>query len=107
MKKILIALLTIISLNCQGQKTEKYNLGFENQNEEKILSDGWFKWGNYELTIDEVAHSGKKSGKITSDQTGSSFGCIVYKDRKSVVWGKSVDRECGDGAREVRCGVNA
>ena len=79
MKKILIALLTIISLNCQGQKTEKYNLGFENQNEEKTLSDGWFKWGNYELTIDEAAHSGKKSGKITSDQTGSSFGSIAYK----------------------------
>src|SRR5690606_9271174 len=79
MKKILIALLTIISLNCQGQKTEKYNLGFENQNEEKTLSDGWFKWGNYELTIDKVAHSGKKSGKITSDQTGSSFGSIAYK----------------------------
>ncbi|SHJ18858.1 Peptidase family S41 [Mesonia phycicola] len=35
--------------------------------------------GNYNLTIENVAHSGKKSGKITSDQTGSSFGSIAYK----------------------------
>ncbi len=79
MKKILIALLTIISLNCQGQETEKFNLGFENQKDEKSISDGWFKWGSYELTIDENAHSGKKSGKITSDSTGNSFGSIAYK----------------------------
>ncbi len=79
MKKILIALLTIISFNCQAQKTEKYNLGFENQSEEKALSDGWFKWGNYELTIDTLAYSGEKSGKINSDPTGSSFGWIAYK----------------------------
>ena len=79
MKNILIVLLTIISFSCQAQETEKYNLGFENQKENKTLSDGWFKWGNYELTIDTIAHSGKKSGKITSDQTGSSFGSIAYK----------------------------
>ncbi len=60
MNKILIALFTIISFNCQRQETEKYNLGFENQKDEKSLSDGWFKWGNYELRIDENAHSGKK-----------------------------------------------
>ena len=68
-----------MSLNCQGQKTEKYNLGFEKQTDENSLSDDWFKWGNYELTMDENAHSGKKSGKITSDPTGSSFGIIAYK----------------------------
>ncbi|MDX1830522.1 MAG: S41 family peptidase [Lutibacter sp.] len=79
MKKTLIALLTIISFSCQAQETKKYNLGFENQKEKETLSDGWFKWGNYELTIDEATHSGKKSGKITSDQTGSSFGSIAYK----------------------------
>lgn len=79
MKKTLIALLTIISLNCIGQETEKYNLGFEKQTDEKSLSDGWFKWGNYELTIDENSHSGKKSAKVTSDPTGSSFGGIAYK----------------------------
>lgn len=63
-KKILIALLTIISFSCQAQETEKYNLGFENQKENETLSDEWFKWGNYELTIDDTAHSGEKSGKI-------------------------------------------
>lgn len=79
MNKVLITLLTIIFFNCQGQETEKFNLGFENQKKEKSLSDGWYKWGNYELTIDDVSHSGKKSGKITSDQNGSSFGSIAYK----------------------------
>jgi|TARA_B110000967_G_scaffold30189_1_gene28435 C-terminal processing protease CtpA/Prc len=92
MKKILIALLTIISFSCQAQETEKYNLGFENQKENETLSDGWFKWGNYELTIDATAHSGKKSGKITSDQTGSSFGSIAYKIPANYV-GKTIKLE--------------
>lgn len=76
--KILLAFLTIISLNCQAQQVDKYNLGFENQKDEKALSDGWFKWGKYELTIDSLTHSGKKSGKITSDKAGDSFGSIAY-----------------------------
>jgi C-terminal processing protease CtpA/Prc len=92
MKKILIALLTIISFSCQAQETEKYNLGFENQKENETLSNGWFKWGNYELTIDTTAHSGKKSGKITSDQTGSSFGSIAYKIPANYV-GKTIKLE--------------
>ncbi|MFD2588152.1 S41 family peptidase [Croceitalea marina] len=79
MKKTLIVLLTIVSISCQAQEPEKHNLGFEKQSESASLSDGWFKWGNYELTTDSVAHSGTKSGKITSDQTGSSFGSIAYK----------------------------
>lgn len=92
MKKTLIALLTIISFSCQAQETEKYNLGFENQKENETLSDGWFKWGNYELTIDATAHSGKNSGKITSDQTGSSFGSIAYKIPANYV-GKTIKLE--------------
>ena len=79
MRKILIILLTIVSIICQAQEPEKYNLGFEKQSESASLSDGWMKWGNYELTIDSIAHSGKNSGKITSDQTGSSFGSIAYR----------------------------
>ena len=79
MKKILFALFTIISLNCQGQETEKYNLGFENQKQKEALSDGWFKWGDYDLKIDDIAYSGEHSGKITSDQNGSSFGSIAYE----------------------------
>ena len=77
--KLLLVLLIIISVKCQAQKADKYNLGFENQKDEKALSDGWFKWGNYELMIDTLTHSGKKSGKISSDEAGSSFGSIVYK----------------------------
>ncbi len=79
MKKTLIILLTIFSMSCYAQDPDKFNLGFENQNESTSLSDGWMKWGNYELTIDSVSHSGKKSGKITSDPIGNSFGCIAYK----------------------------
>jgi len=92
MKKILIALLTIISFGCQAQKTEKYNLGFENQKEKETLSDGWFKWGNYELEIAALAHSGEKSGKITSDPTGSSFGSIAFKIPANYV-GKTIKLE--------------
>ncbi len=79
MNRILLMLLTIISLSCQAQEAEKYNLGFEKQKNKKAISDGWFKWGNYELTIDSVAHSGRNSGKITSNEAGSSFGSIAYK----------------------------
>jgi C-terminal processing protease CtpA/Prc len=79
MKKILIFTLSIFSILSSGQENQKYNFGFENQKDKDKLSDGWVKWGNYELTIDSNAHSGEKSGKIKSDKTGSSFGCITYK----------------------------
>jgi hypothetical protein len=79
MKKTLLVLLTIISISCQAQAPEKYNLGFEKHSESTSLSDGWLKWGNYELIIDSIAYSGKKSGKITSNQTENTFGCIAYK----------------------------
>lgn len=92
MKKILITLLTITSFSCQAQTNEIFNLGFENQSEKKTLSDGWFKWGNYELAIDTLAHSGEKSGKITSDLTGSSFGSIAYNIPANYV-GKTIKLE--------------
>ena len=65
--------------NSQAQTNQKFNLGFEAPQKENKLSDGWFKWGNYELTSDKISHSGQWSGKITSDETGSSFGSIAYK----------------------------
>ena len=77
-KKLLFLFLTIISLNCQAQKVDKYNLGVEKQNIEKLLSDGWFEWGNYKLTIESLTHSGKKSGKITSNNEDNSFGSMAY-----------------------------
>lgn len=79
MKKILLVLLSIISISCNAQKSDKYNLGFENQIDENALSDGWIKWGDYKLMMDDLTHSGKKSGKITADANGSFFGSIAYK----------------------------
>ena len=79
MNKVLFLLLTIYSIDCQAQEIEKFNLGFENQSKKTSLTDGWFKWGDYELSIDSNAHSGRNSGKITSDQAGNSFGSIAYK----------------------------
>jgi C-terminal processing protease CtpA/Prc len=79
MQKILLLLFLLTAFNCQAQNNDKFNLGFEAQNNEKGLSDGWMKWGNYELVIDSVAHTGEKSGKIISDEAGSSFGSIAYK----------------------------
>ncbi|WP_346239301.1 hypothetical protein ABDK00_006275 [Niabella insulamsoli] len=79
MNKLLIALFTLISWNCKSQTVEKFNFGFENQKAGNSLPDGWFKWGTYDLTIEETAHSGHKAGKITSDSTTNSFGSIAYK----------------------------
>lgn len=79
MKKLLLALLSVLTIACQNEKTEKFNLGFETQSDSTALSDGWSKWGNYELEIDSVTHSGEKSGKITSDDKGSTFGSIAYR----------------------------
>ena len=78
MKQIFTFLILITAFSCQAQTSEKFNLGFENQKEKANLSDGWFKWGNYDLAIDEKAHSGMKSGKITSTDNGN-FGSITYK----------------------------
>jgi len=54
-------------------------LDFEDYNSKEELADGWFKWGDYELSIDSISHSKKFSGKISSDENGSSFGSIAYK----------------------------
>ena len=78
MKQIILFLIFISTLGCQAQTNKKFNLGFENQKDKTSLSDGWFKWGNYDLNIDEKAHSGTKSGKITSTDNGA-FGSIAYK----------------------------
>lgn len=78
MKKILTFLIFITTLSSQAQTVRKFNLGFENQTEKTTLSNGWFKWGNYDLVIDSMAHSGTKSGKITSTNNGN-FGSIAYK----------------------------
>ena len=78
MNKLMTALLIIICFNCQAQDSERFNLGFENQSEDQPLANGWFKWGNYDITLSDTTYSGEKSGKIKSDQAGQSFGSIAY-----------------------------
>nr|WP_320023177.1 S41 family peptidase [uncultured Draconibacterium sp.] len=78
MKKIAFIILTFLFISCQVQTDEKLNLGFEKLNNSNSLSNGWFKWGNYELSIDSICHTGKQSGKITSTDNGN-FGSIAYK----------------------------
>lgn len=80
MKKIALIFLTSFFISCQAQTDTdpKFNLGFEKQTNSNSLSEGWFKWGNYKLTIDSLSYSGRKSGKITSTENGK-LGSIVYK----------------------------
>lgn len=78
MKKIVILILTCFIINCQAQTDPKFNLGFEKRSNINALSDGWFKWGTYSLTIDTLSNTGLKSGKITSNENGK-FGSIAYK----------------------------
>lgn len=78
MKQIVFLILLSFFIGCQGQTEQKFNLGFEKQTNSDTLSDGWFKWGNYVLSIDSLSNSGLKSGKITSTEDGS-FGSIAYK----------------------------
>jgi len=77
MKKTLTTALMLFTFICQAQKSDKFNLGFENQSDTTSLSDGWFKWGDFELKTDSHSHSGTKSGKITSIES-SDFGGIAY-----------------------------
>lgn len=79
MKIIVTFILTISFSFCTAQSTAKFNLGFENHQDNDALSDGWFKWGSYDLEISELAYSGKKSGKISSGNDGDAFGSIAYK----------------------------
>lgn len=61
-----------------SQEKPNFNFGFEENTTNPELSDGWFQWGNYDLSRDTDAHSGKYSGKITSKEP-VSFGSIVYR----------------------------
>ncbi|UCS94812.1 hypothetical protein KZP23_07330 [Echinicola marina] len=79
MKNTLALIFFISFLGCQGQVHEKFNLGFENTNNTDQLSEGWFKWGNYDLAMDSTqVHSGLSAGKISSNEKGN-FGSIAYR----------------------------
>ncbi|MFD2892759.1 S41 family peptidase [Flavobacterium chuncheonense] len=92
MLKQLIILLTIVTLNCKAQNSEKFNLGFENQKETEVLSEGWMNWGAYELAIDKYAYTGEKAAKITADTLRGQFGCIAYKIPANYI-GKTIKLE--------------
>ena len=79
MKNIFVLLILSISLNCHAQKSDKFNLGFENKEVGEILSTGWFQWGEYYLSTDSSNYTGEKAGKIASGDRSNSFGGIVYK----------------------------
>lgn len=79
MKLIFSFVLLLVFFSSQAQQSEKFNLGFETQTDKNELADGWHKWGDYELSIENLSHSGQRAGVITSDESGSSFGSIAYK----------------------------
>lgn len=91
MKKIALIILTSFIISCQAQTDQKFNLGFEKQSNINALPDGWFKWGNYTLTIDTLSNSGQKSGKITSTDNGQ-FDSIAYKIPANYI-GKTIELE--------------
>lgn len=71
-------IIIFLALNCQAQyEKSKFNFGLEIKAIDSDLSDGWFRWGDYLLSIDTICKTGSKSGKITSTKYGK-FGCIAY-----------------------------
>ncbi len=78
MDRTFLFLLIFFGISCTAQSSVKFNLDFEEYNTKAALAEGWFKWGNYELGTDTISHTAKYSGKIKSDQNGSSFGSIAY-----------------------------
>ena len=78
MRYVTLFTLTLIFLQSRAQPA-KFNLGFEQASVGKTLPKGWFKWGDYGLGVDTLRVSGEKSGKITSDEQGNTFGSIAYK----------------------------
>ncbi|MEM1119751.1 MAG: S41 family peptidase [Bacteroidota bacterium] len=79
MKHLLTLILVISFSTSQAQENQKFNFGFEKQEAGAKLAEGWFKWGDYELSMASSSHSGKQAAKITSDAAGSSFGSIAYR----------------------------
>ncbi|WP_127141074.1 S41 family peptidase [Flagellimonas marinaquae] len=77
-QQLLLVLILLATIGCNAQNDKKFNLDFENHKGETKLSDGWFQWGDHKLSIDTLAYSGTKAGKITSLENGE-FGSIAYK----------------------------
>jgi len=77
--KLLFALLFFtITLQCQ-KGNSKFNLDFEQVEQQEKLPDDWFAWGYHQLGKDSTTvYSGNYSSKIIGDN-GDSFGSVAYK----------------------------
>lgn len=102
MKLFFTVWILMITVSCCGQMKEKFNLGFETQNADDNLPEGWFQWGDYMLSVDSLARTGTKAGKITSDENGN-FGSIAYKIPAKYE-GKSITLEGYMKIKEVQNG---
>ena len=81
MKYLTLVVLVFTGIHCQAQDNNRFNFGFEDHKKEQALPRGWEKYGNLEVSISSNAHSGKKSGKISSFESsdGSGSGVLAYK----------------------------
>ncbi|EAR02335.1 S41 family peptidase [Maribacter sp. HTCC2170] len=77
MKSVTLILLVLIGSTVHGQIVNRYNLDFEQFDSKEGMSEGWFKWSDYEVFTDTVSHSGRFAGKIISDNKGVE-GRLVY-----------------------------
>ncbi|WP_136482560.1 S41 family peptidase [Cognatitamlana onchidii] len=79
MNKTIIFLFPLL-INFFAPAQNPHNLDFEEYSYHLKLPKKWFIWGNYIIGADTLhAHSGKYSGKITSNKTEDSFGSIAYR----------------------------
>ncbi|WP_424493285.1 S41 family peptidase [Salinimicrobium sp. GXAS 041] len=79
MKNLLLPLMLALYLGSNAQSLEKFNLDFEKKGSTTALSQGWIKWGSYEVGTDEITvFSGGTSGWIDSGENEGSFGSIAY-----------------------------
>ncbi|NJM78833.1 MAG: hypothetical protein HC854_02990 [Flavobacterium sp.] len=63
----------------QSSENQNFNLDFEIQSEKEELPDGWIKWGDYDLKVDEtIKYFGKQSVLIENGKE-VDFGSIAYK----------------------------
>jgi len=79
MKHTILIIVTLLFINCTTKTKKKFNLDFETYDSLLVFPKDWIEWGDYSLEIDSInVHSGKYASKITSKESGDSFGCIAY-----------------------------
>lgn len=103
MKQSILFYFLLFAFTCQAQYAQKFNLDFEVHSKPSGLPDGWHQWGEFELSVDSMAQSGKKSAKINSGSSDSEFGSIAYKIPAQYE-GKSIRLEGYMKIRDVKDG---